>query len=163
MTKLTLSNRRLHYYSTGCPRVGSNLLGGQSPPLRPRWITAIPLLSSCSVRGSLALVLSTPITVHCSRNHVHCPIRRSAPTYRKFHFLRSPEGLITPSAIPQEGTLGIFFDQVLGCPKYHAERPLFSVKTRRSCTTRCYPISRGLTTPKTAVWFFICSARGYIR
>ena len=59
--------------------------------------------------------------------------------------------------------IGIFFDQVLGYPKHHDERPLFSVKTRRSCTTRCYPISRGLTTPQTAVWFSICSVRGYIR
>ena len=87
-------------------------------------------LSSCSVRPSLALVLSTP----CSRNQVRCPIRRSAPTYRKFHFLRSPESFITHSAIPQEGTLGFSFDQVLGYPKHHDERPLFSVKTRNNRT-----------------------------
>jgi hypothetical protein len=92
-------------------------------------------LSSCSVRAVLVLALSTIITVH-NRSR-SAGIRRSAPTYRKFRFLRSLEGLIALCTIPQEGTLSIF-GQVLGYPRQHDERASFNVKIRNNC----YPISQ---------------------
>ena len=68
------------------------------------------------------------------------------PTYRKLRFLRFPEGLIAVYTIPQEGTLGIFLDQVLRYPKHHDERAPLSMKhgtIECSFMMHCYPTNRG--------------------
>ena len=89
----------------------------------------------CSVRASLVLVLSTSITVHCSRICLW-PIRRSVATYRKFRFLHSSESLIPLGTIPQEGTfggnVGYIFGQDFEDPKQHHERAPLSVKSLKT-------------------------------
>ena len=119
--------------------------------------------------------LSTQVVaqVWYSGVYIHWPIRRSVPTYRKFRFLPSPEGLIAFGAIPQKETLSmgpLQVGEVLGYPKQHDERASHSVKTWNNRTTLHDPplanksrVIATLPTPKTAVWLFICSARGYIR
>ena len=85
-----------------CPRVGSNLLAGLSPSLKPCWIGSV--LANFDPRVIQAIYGM----VHCSKiTDANPPMRRSVPTsrYCKFHVLHSQEGLI---AIPREGTLGIF-------------------------------------------------------
>ena len=89
----------------------------------------------CSVRASLVLVLSTPITVYRSRIYLW-PIRRSVPTYRKFPSLHSSESLIPLGTIPQEGTfggnVGYIFGQDFEDPKQHHERAPLSVKSLKT-------------------------------
>ena len=84
-----------------------------------------------------------PYSVHANRSScqrqlrytvlesIFIGIRRSVHTYRELRSLHSPEGLslIALCTIPQEGTSGIFFGQVLGHPEQHHERTLFDMKT----------------------------------
>ena len=67
----------------------------------------------------------------CSRIIGIC---QAVPTHRQFRLLRSSEGSIALHTILQEGTLGIFFGQVLGYPEHRDERASLGVKTRDNRT-----------------------------
>ena len=141
-----------------------------SPPLKPCWIAAIPPPLKRPVRD-------VPIRPSCHSRQLRyiarefrftqaAPSADQSPHIVSFVSAVSRKRLDCTLYLPQEGTLSIFLAQILGYPKHHDERSLFSVKTRnnRMFFHHAFLSNKSKVTapPKTGVWLFVCSANGYI-
>ena len=144
-----------------------------SPPLKPCWIAAIPPPLKRPVRD-------VPIRPSCHPRQLRyiarefrftqaAPFADQSPRIVSFVSTVSRKQLDCTLYLPQEGTLSIFLGQVLGYPKHHDERTLFSVKTwnnrmffHDALLSNKSRVTGTQTMPITEVCLFVCSARGYI-